>query len=389
MIKLFNMHGIFLCLTEHIFFVFLIGEANGTLKDAVFQASTLVRHATQLLSMNKSMKRKLDAFTLAFTNGGPDHNIFFFNVMISWLGYFILGKSNFLVVARTTPAQSWTNHAERLMSVLNLTISSCALSQEFMSDEFEKNMKKCGNMSGVRRLADKLDAEVERTTVSPIDNTLVELPLPSIEQLATEASTSTDVVDSTEAEDAIAIDAERDVICGEVSEVGEAILSAHNEAHIATIGLFDGVADQHTINEEDVQADKHNDGFSFWSDEDEESSTPRDTVNTEEMHDAEEELHEKITMPSFKAECIKSIQPVVMAKVTSMFARSEWSGQRPLRHILLHPIATSESSLRYCGRCVPQLKIISRSTLQISRSIRTSKRFWTTIQEGAPTSNNF
>jgi hypothetical protein len=92
--------------------------------------------------MNAKNGKVPDAFVLAFTDGGPDNNISFLNVIISWLGYFILGKCDLLIVARTSPTQSRTNLAERLMSVLNLALSNCALSQEPTSEEFEKIMKK-------------------------------------------------------------------------------------------------------------------------------------------------------------------------------------------------------------------------------------------------------
>ena len=118
-----------------------------TLKDAIFQGSSLVRHDVELLAIMNSRKGNIpDSFVLAFADGGPDHNISFLNVITSWLGYFILGRYNFLVVARTTPTQSWTNPAERVMYVLNLALSDCALSRESMSEEVEKKMKKCGRM---------------------------------------------------------------------------------------------------------------------------------------------------------------------------------------------------------------------------------------------------
>jgi hypothetical protein len=88
--------------------------------------------------------------------------------MISWLAYFIMSGSDSLIVARTTPTQSWTNPAERLMSVLNLALSNCALSRKAMGDEFEKNMKKCNSMTSVRKLAEKLDSFVETVVVAPV-----------------------------------------------------------------------------------------------------------------------------------------------------------------------------------------------------------------------------
>jgi hypothetical protein len=126
-----------------------------TVKDAIFQASTPIRHAAKLLAINKTVERKPEAFVIAFTDGGPDHNMSFLNVMISWLTYFIISGCDSLVVGRTTPTQSWTNPAERVMSVLNLALSNFALAREPMDDEFEKNIKKCSSMTSVRKLADK------------------------------------------------------------------------------------------------------------------------------------------------------------------------------------------------------------------------------------------
>ena len=38
---------------------------------------------------------------MVFTDGGPDDNISFLKVMISWLAYFIIGGCYSLVVGRT------------------------------------------------------------------------------------------------------------------------------------------------------------------------------------------------------------------------------------------------------------------------------------------------
>jgi hypothetical protein len=35
------------------------------------------------MAINKRVNRKPEAFALAFTDGGPDHNISFINVMVS------------------------------------------------------------------------------------------------------------------------------------------------------------------------------------------------------------------------------------------------------------------------------------------------------------------
>ena len=81
----------------------------------------------------------------------------FFNVMVAWLAYFILNGCDTLVVVRTAPTQSWTNPAERVMYVLNLALSNCALARQLMDDEFENNTKKCNSMTSDRKMAEELE----------------------------------------------------------------------------------------------------------------------------------------------------------------------------------------------------------------------------------------
>jgi len=52
------------------------------------------------------------------------------------------------------------------MHILNLALYDCALSREPMSEEFEKTMKKCGSMSGVRKVAAEY-AEASSVTIEP------------------------------------------------------------------------------------------------------------------------------------------------------------------------------------------------------------------------------
>jgi hypothetical protein len=85
--------------------------------------------------------------------------------MIYWLAYFIINGCDSIVVARTTPTQRWRNHAERLMSVLNLASSNSALAREVMDDKFERNMKKYNNIASVRKMAETLEASEARAPI--------------------------------------------------------------------------------------------------------------------------------------------------------------------------------------------------------------------------------
>ncbi|PKC62311.1 hypothetical protein RhiirA1_443979 [Rhizophagus irregularis] len=53
-----------------------------------------------------------------FAIKGPDHRITYGSVQVSLLCLFIRGNFDMLIAMRTAPAQSWTNSAERIMSIL-------------------------------------------------------------------------------------------------------------------------------------------------------------------------------------------------------------------------------------------------------------------------------
>ena len=126
------------------------------LKDYIFQPPGPIRHVTELLSLCNIAKP--NGLQMIYTDGGPDHNISFLNVSIAWLAYFILSRCDKLIVGRTAPTQSWTNPGERVMSVLILAMQNCALGRKLMDEDFEKNMSRCGSMTFVRKLAEKLDS---------------------------------------------------------------------------------------------------------------------------------------------------------------------------------------------------------------------------------------
>ena len=47
-----------------------------------------------------------------------------------------------LVAARTAPAQSYANMAERRLSLLNLALQNCTFARSEMPEAYEKKMKK-------------------------------------------------------------------------------------------------------------------------------------------------------------------------------------------------------------------------------------------------------
>ena len=135
---------------------FYQGQAHVCLKDSIFQASTAERHAVELGQL--LLKFSPSPVLFAHTDGGPDHNCKHLSVQMSWLGFFLRGGQDMLVVSRVAPTQSWTNPAERVMGPLNLALQNMALARTRMGDDFEAAMKRCNGMSAVRAVAAEEEA---------------------------------------------------------------------------------------------------------------------------------------------------------------------------------------------------------------------------------------
>ena len=137
---------------------FFSGQAYVTTKDKMFQHSTPMRHAAELIEViRKDFSEDgiaLDRPVLAiFTDGGPDHRPTFETVKLSLLCLFMQLDVDMVIALRTAPYNSWMNLAERVMPVLNLALQHCALKREAMSDDNEKKMKNKSSLSAVRNWA--------------------------------------------------------------------------------------------------------------------------------------------------------------------------------------------------------------------------------------------
>ena len=76
------------------------------IKDAVFQPSTPLRHATEVKGIIGDKMKDLRVL-LMYTDGGPDHNVKYLTVWVSLICLFLSGDLDLLVAARTCPTQSW------------------------------------------------------------------------------------------------------------------------------------------------------------------------------------------------------------------------------------------------------------------------------------------
>ena len=96
-----------------------IGNVNTSLKDSIFEASSPTRHTAELGRLLKKMYPNAVAVVM-YTDGGPDHNCKHMLLSLGLLALFLELDLDTIVVMRTAPTQSWGNHVERVMPVLNL-----------------------------------------------------------------------------------------------------------------------------------------------------------------------------------------------------------------------------------------------------------------------------
>ena len=93
---------------------------------------------------------------LLLSDGGPDHRLSYGSVQVSLLALFFRLNLDMLIAVRTCPYQSWTNPAERVMSILNLALQNVSLERKEMDEEAEKLMK---NNSSSTRCNQKLSCD--------------------------------------------------------------------------------------------------------------------------------------------------------------------------------------------------------------------------------------
>lgn len=82
------------------------GQVLVGLKDAVFEASSPLRHAVELHSL--LLKRIGERTILCiYSDRGPDHRLTYISVQLSLIALFLNLNLDFLVACRTAPNHSW------------------------------------------------------------------------------------------------------------------------------------------------------------------------------------------------------------------------------------------------------------------------------------------
>ena len=130
------------------------GNVHVLYKDGVFEPSSPVRHASELVSLLES-KSVTHPVLFLYSDGGPDHRVTYTSVKLALIALYLELNLDYLCAARTAPYHSFRNPAERVMSVLNLGLQSVGLAREVISNEdIEEAVGKCNNMSEIRKLAE-------------------------------------------------------------------------------------------------------------------------------------------------------------------------------------------------------------------------------------------
>ncbi|XP_070559193.1 uncharacterized protein [Ptychodera flava] len=133
---------------------FVRGKVTTVVNDSVFQQSTPFRHAAQLTKIFRQHDIK-STILLKYSDGGTDHRNTLESVKCAAFCMFRELDLDMLILARCAPGQSWTNPAERVMSILNLGLQNCSLERRMSDDKGEANLKKCGSMADIRERSKK------------------------------------------------------------------------------------------------------------------------------------------------------------------------------------------------------------------------------------------
>ena len=85
------------------------GQVIVGFKDAAFEPSSPLRHATELSMILRSKEEYLKPVLFVYSDGGPDHRITYVSVQSSLIALFIVLDLDFICAVQTAPSHSWCN----------------------------------------------------------------------------------------------------------------------------------------------------------------------------------------------------------------------------------------------------------------------------------------
>ena len=150
---------------------FVQGTVTTCINDSVFQASNPFRHAMMLIRVAQGAEQR-KTMLLKFTDGGTDQRNNLEAVKCAGICIFKELNLDMLIHARCAPGHSYTNPAERVMSVLNIGIQNCALERQELDKDSETNLKRFGSMADIRTAAVINPALKQKwhETISPVQS---------------------------------------------------------------------------------------------------------------------------------------------------------------------------------------------------------------------------
>jgi hypothetical protein len=133
---------------------FYRGQVYVVNKDLVFEPSSPLRHATELMTVLESEELS-KPIMLLYTDGGPDHRLTYLSVKLSLMCIFVALDLDMLCAVRTPPYNSWKNPPERVMSILNLGLQAVGMERKPMDGIHEDAIHSANTLGELRKRADQ------------------------------------------------------------------------------------------------------------------------------------------------------------------------------------------------------------------------------------------
>lgn len=129
---------------------FVRGKVFIVLNDSIFQTASPFRHAAFLSKMMLSSGNDPKPMLLKFTDGGVDQRNTLEAVKLANICLFKEFNLDLLIHVRSAPGHSYTNPAERVMSILNLGLQNVSLERKPCEKKIEDALKNKNSMAEVR-----------------------------------------------------------------------------------------------------------------------------------------------------------------------------------------------------------------------------------------------
>ena len=144
------------------------GEVFVGLKEAVYEPSSPIRHATELYKcLSTHMEGRHILFV--YSDGGPDHRLTFLSVQLSLIALFMNLDLDVLIAGRTAPSHSWANPVERIMAIVNLGIQCIGIMRSKGCNEFEDCISKYNSLKDIRESCMEFKEEITDSLKQPKD----------------------------------------------------------------------------------------------------------------------------------------------------------------------------------------------------------------------------